>query len=309
MAQATTTTSISATAAANANQPPEAPIPYAPLWGATKVSLTPELSTEDFIDPDGDTHAESQWQVSRVSNFSWLALDVRSGFHLTALTVPNSLLDGGKVYYWRVRFYDDRGGESGWSETYPFITELPFNDTNSNGIPDDQEIDVTVDVDGNTVPDIDQIASDPTFKCLDTGISEAPIGIQGFTNVYSIESVESIDPGTISDVTDMPPSLPFGLISFKLKTMNPGDSAQVVVHFSETVASEAKWYTYDSVNGWQDYSAHASFDSEGKSVLLDFEDGGYGDSDGVANGIIVHLGAVGLLSSASSATAISADSG
>ena len=91
--------------------------------------------------------------------------------------------------------------------------------------------------------------------------------------------------------------------------MNPGDFAEVVVYFSEAVASGAKWYKYDSLNGWQDYSAHAFFDPDGTSVLLEFQDGGYGDCDGVANGIIVDPGAVALGSSTSSTTAISGDSG
>ena len=55
----------------------------------------------------------------------------------------------------------------------------------------------------------------------------------------------------------------------------------------EPAPSNINWYKYDPVNGWQDYSAHAPFSADMKSVTLELKDGDYGDADGVANGIIV----------------------
>jgi len=51
--------------------------------------------------------------------------------------------------------------------------------------------------------------------------------------------------------------------------------------------SDAKWYKYDPVNGWQDYSAYATFSADRESVTLKLQDGGFGDADGVANRIVV----------------------
>jgi hypothetical protein len=99
----------------------------------------------------------------------------------------------------------------------------------------------------------------------------------------------------------MPADLPFGLISIKLKTVNIGDTVVVAIYFSEPVARGAKWYKYDSANGWQDYSVHAIFAADRRTLELQLKDGGYGDSDGVENGIIVDPGGVAVPAAPSSA--------
>jgi hypothetical protein len=260
------------------------------------MSLTPKLQTETFSDPDADdTHAQSEWQISAESDFSSLLLDITSTSHLTSLTVPQSILDEGAIYYWRVRFYDNSLTASDWSETYSFTTLTTSNDTDSNGIPDDQQVDSTVDLDGDGTSDIEQ----GDIKCVKTMVGDGVIGVsfKDSSTVSSIESLESIDPDAISDITNGPENIPLGLISFKLKVNNPGDTAEVTLYLSgvtkeseehlEDLIEVAKWYKYNSINGWQDYSDYATFDVDRKSVTLQLKDGGYGDADGTANGIIV----------------------
>ena len=44
----------------------------------------------------------------------------------------------------------------------------------------------------------------------------------------------------------------------------------------------------DKIQGWQDYSEHVvEYDGPNKSATIGVKDGGYGDADGVANGVIV----------------------
>ena len=64
----------------------------------------------------------------------------------------------------------------------------------------------------------------------------------------------------------------------------------------EPAPSNVNWYKYDPVNGWQDYSAHATFSGDRKSVVLELKDGDYGDADGVANGLIVDPSGPGIAS-------------
>jgi len=113
------------------------------------------------------------------------------------------------------------------------------------------------------------------------------IGIKGKINVTKIDTILSIDPNTIIDKIDKPESLPFGLLSFNLTVENPGDVAEVIVYLSKPAKSGDKWYKYDSLNGWQDYSAHSWFSADRRAVTLELQDGGYGDADGMANGVIV----------------------
>ena len=47
-------------------------------------------------------------------------------------------------------------------------------------------------------------------------------------------------------------------------------------------------YKYDPVDTeWLDYSEYAEFSSDRKKVYLTLKDGGFGDADGIENGIIV----------------------
>jgi hypothetical protein len=117
------------TKAPGENRPPEQPSLSLPEDGATDVALTSMLVTEPFADPDeGDSHFLTRWQVSDEPDFSNILLDEISGTHLTKLTLPLLLLDEGVPYYWRVRFSDDYGAESLWSDAYSFTTAAePLN--------------------------------------------------------------------------------------------------------------------------------------------------------------------------------------
>ena len=137
------------------------------------------------------------------------------------------------------------------------------------------------------------------MKCVNTGGGAAQIGIKQGANVTSIESLMWTDPDTIEDTRNKPDDVPLGLVSFKLIVDNEGDTAEVTVYLSEPAPAGAKWYKYDAINGWQDYSAHAVFSLDRKSVTLQFQDGGFGDADGVANAFIIDPSGVGTSSSGS----------
>ena len=66
---------------------------YVVYW-ATSSGNYSARQTHDFSDPDtGDSHSQSQWQISKESDFSSLLHDITSGSYLTSLTVPHSILD------------------------------------------------------------------------------------------------------------------------------------------------------------------------------------------------------------------------
>ena len=270
------------------NCSPDQPALSSPDNEDTNVSLTPELLTEAFYDPDnGDTHARTQWQISTASDFSdteKCVFDIENNSHLVSLFVPDLILDADMTYYWRVRFYDNHNNGSEWSSPYSFTTLAAFysDDQDEDGVPDNQQVDSTVDLDGNGVSDIDQ----DDIKSVNAVAGNIQIGVKGSSNVASIDSVKFVDPDII-DPEGSPKDIPLGLIGFKLSIDNPGDIAEVIVYFSEVAPSGTRWYKYDLVDGWQDYSDHANFSTDRRSVTLELEDGGYGDVDGVANGVIV----------------------
>jgi hypothetical protein len=277
----------------SSNDPPSPPVLITPADGATGVSLTAELRTRAFSDPDsGDTHLQTEWQVSKMNDFSSLTLDTTSTSRLVTLTVPRFVLEEGTVYYWRVRFYDNNSNASDWSETYSFTTLTTTNDQNGNGIPDDLE-NSTADLDNDGTADAEQ----NDISSLNTAIGDGQIGVsrRDDPTVTTINSIDSIDPDTVSLVA-RPSNMTLGLVAIRLTVANAGDRAQVTIYFSQAAPIQAKWYMYDPISGWVDFSSYATFSSDRKSVTLDLKDGDYGDADGIANGVIVDPGAFGVAS-------------
>jgi hypothetical protein len=277
------------------NVEPDTPVLLLPDDNATEIVLTPDLQTQSFSDTDDHNHAQSRWQISTVENDfseSALVLDTISDSHLTSFSVPEFMLSINTIYYWRVKFYDDGNAASDWPGAFSFKTiTTDESDQNQNGVPDDQEIDdPNMDLDNDGNPDINQ----GDMKCVNTGVGAAQIGIKEGTNVTSIECLMWTDPDSIDDTQNKPDDIPLGLFSFKVLVDNEGDTAEVTAYLSEPAPAGARWYKYDAINGWVDYSAHAVFSADRTSVTLQFMDGGFGDADGVANAIIIDPSGIGV---------------
>lgn len=263
---------------------PDSPVLRSPADSSTGVSLTQTLTVGTFSDPDpGDVHWKTEWQISTDTGFSSLILGQETDSLLTAMTIPDTLLQGNTTYYWRVRFYDDKEMASDWSTVYSFTTTPDFTDENSNGIPDELE-NQTVDMNNDGISDIQQ--SD-VIKSLNTVIGNGQMGVsvEGQNSAVEIATVNSIDPASISEY-ERPHTMPLGMLSFRVAVSNPGDTVSANVYFSEPAPENASWFFHDAVNGWSDYSQYVTFSSDRKSATVELRDGGHGDSDGIANGII-----------------------
>jgi chitinase len=273
------------------------------------VSLTPVLKTDAFYDPDAlDVHTASEWQIIRTED-QVIVYDKVSYSALTTLTMPKLVLEGNTTYEWQVKFIDNHGLSSEWSESGTFTTGDDAADADGNGIPDDQEVVLTLDLDADGTPDSDQ--SD--IKCVEIQEESSQIGIsiRESDTVLSITAIESESPAE-----HLPPvgtavqqaNLTFGLISFRLIVDAPGDEAVVTLHLSRAAVQDSIWYKYDPVdNVWYDYSDYTEFSADRKKVYLTLVDGGFGDADGIANGIIVDP--LALIESSSSAAATDAGTG
>ena len=271
------------------NLAPLEPVITSPYYGQMECDLLLLITTEPFSDPDGDLHRQSQWQMSRdFDDLDLTILDITSTEHLTKLTVPHALLEANTIYYVRVRFYDIYFQPSDWSGTVEFRTASAVNDLNANGVTDDQEVDNSVDLNEDGIADNDQ---PEVIKCVQSDIGNVTIGVcKASDSITAIEAVESIDPSTISDKTNRPQKFFLQLFSYRLSVNEPGATATVRVYFSKNISKAGTFYKYDTISGWQDYSQHTTFGKDGRSVILEVKDGDYGDSDGIANGVIVDPG-------------------
>jgi hypothetical protein len=272
------------------NLPPSTPIIDYPYDGQVECEVPMSVTTEPFSDPDGDSHKESRWQISEQSDFSTLVLDVTTNRHLTVLPVPHTVLKPNQTYYVRVKFYDVYSEASDWSDSVEFATGFISDDLDSDGIPDVLEVDDTVDFNLDGIADNYQ---PETIKCILAATGSAYIGVEKISDSISeIEALEVIDPATISDSVGRPADLLFGLLSYRLRVNRPGAAALVRIYFSAEIFVSDTFFKYDTINGWYEYSQHATFNDDGQSVILELEDGGYGDSDGVANEVIVDPGGI-----------------
>ena len=289
------------------NLPPSAPIVVYPETGEDEIDIPLDITTQPFSDPNDDSHRQSQWQISDQSDFSSLVVDDTSDTYLTTFSVPHMVLISNQKYYVRVRFYDVYSEASDWSGTVEFTTACFFEDLNSNGIPDADEVDDSVDFNLDGISDIYQ---PEIIKCVQAFDGSNYIGIEKVSSsVSEIETLELIDPETISDTVNRPADLIFGLFSYRLRVNQPGDTAILKIYFSGEIFSSDTIFKYDTINGWHDYSEHTTFNDDGQSVTLEVKDGGYGDSDGVANGVIVDPGGIAAASGGSSYTVTGSSSG
>ena len=270
---------------------PHAPVLLAPV-GDEVVSQTPNLSTAGFYDPNPDNlHAASQWQIFRADD-NFCVYDITSAVSLTALTVPKLILDADVAYTWRVRFINNHDGISDWSDEAIFTTDVADCDLDGNGIPDHQEADATLDLDQDGVMDWEQ----DDIKCVETAKAQIGLSVREAENLDSLISMEVEDPGDRSAALHGEPAvIQFGLLSFKLRVQAPGDETVVTLYFSEAAADHGNWYKFDPVESeWIDYSDYIEFGLDRKVAYLTLKDGGFGDADGIENGIIVDPLAFGL---------------
>jgi hypothetical protein len=285
----------------NGNSPPDAPDLIAPN-DQQLVAITPEIQTDEFYDPDpNDVHSETQWQIFRQAD-NVCVFDVVSPYSLTKMKVPKMILKDDTNYHWRARFIDNHGNASEWSASSGFTTEINYDDANGDGIPDHQEVAADSDMDGDGILDADQT----NIKCVKVSGKNNQIGL-GFKNASNVAAIETIEAEDPSDpklpamAGTKPKNFPYGVLHYRLRVKEPGDHVTVTVYFSNSAPKNGKYYKYDSIEGlWQDYSSYASFSANRKSVDLYLEDGGIGDEDGTANGIIIDPSGVGVTSTSTS---------
>ena len=227
---------------------------------------------------DCGTHLRTEWQVSQVSDFSTLVMHVGTTLdNLTVYQIPALVLESATTYHWRVRQVASNGKQSDWSDAWAFTTVAA---------PDEEGVDGVLYVN----PDADADSSGEEIVIRETvGDSGVKIKAIRVSSGVTAQTIKELDPDTIPDSVNKPASFPLGLLSFKL-TVEPGAFAQVEISFRGSIPSDAEWYIYNVEEGWHAY-AGAIFSRRRRSrtsVTLNFQDGGIGDADGVANGIIVN---------------------
>jgi hypothetical protein len=269
----------------SADAGPGVPELVSPEIGTLDTALPVQLEAAYGDNTSPALHGSTQWQISRDEDFSAPAMDITTDMHLLTLTAPDLVLTGDTVYYWRVRFIGSDGRPGMWSETHHFTTAPDDpGDANGNGLPDGQELSGDADI----VPETSDGWRDDLHWLRITAEDGTPVqaGLQLSNDGSNLLCFSHAPAADIADVC--PEDLMVGVFFIKLTVPEPGASTFVRLYFSPTVLDEeSRVYKYDTASGWFDYTGYTELCGDFTCLTLELVDGGYGDADGVANGVIV----------------------
>ena len=158
--------------------------------------------------------------------------------------------------------------------------------TDNGGLESSDEVSITIDDNG--------ITDFPEDVITTTSSTNESIGIKEESG-GDLVSLEVIDPSTIADTTDRPENLLYGLINMQIKAHTIGGSVLVTIYLPEPAPDGYKWYKYGPTTGWYDYSNHAVFNIDRTQVTLTLTDGGIGDDDTIADGMISDPSGLGII--------------
>ncbi len=117
-----------------------------------------------------------------------------------------------------------------------------------------------------------------------TGDMVTPLGIK-VVGDGDLVSLKTFYPEVITDTRNRPGDMPYGIIDFSIK-VDPAAAATIILYLPESLSSEYYPYKYSSTLGWYRFDTNATYDSDREKIFFSLVDGGQGDDDGLADGII-----------------------
>jgi hypothetical protein len=121
------------------------------------------------------------------------------------------------------------------------ISLLQLWQTRLSGVPTDQRVDDSVDLNADGTPDNQQPDVILAVNTAD-GSGSKQIGISPVGADVVVESLEAVDASTIDETANRPTDFPFDLIDYRLKVTSSDGTAQVTVYLSEPAPAGAAWY-------------------------------------------------------------------
>jgi hypothetical protein len=159
--------------------------------------------------------------------------------------------------------------------------------TDDGGLQSMDEISVTVEDNG--------ITRFPDDVITTTSSTGEDIGIRVVSG-GSCVALDMADPSAIDDDRNRPENMIYGLIDAQFKVDTLAGTVVVIFYLAAPAPEGYTWHKYSPTVGWYDYSDHAVFNAARDQVTITMVDGGIGDDDGVANGVIVDPSVLGAAS-------------
>jgi len=233
---------------------------------------------------DGSSQAMSQWVINDRTLVDTLFVDTTVSGDLTSCWLPGKILEPEKAYTLKSRAQNSNGSWSGWV-TLDFDTVLQSQtaDANNDGVPDDQTpTDTNLRYYGF-------IPYDPDIP--DSGLPNTALIVKFNNEPILVESTGSDTISYFAGITpsEAPPSgsNPYGVFTVRVE-VSVGATITIVYSFPDVLPSGAKWYKYDeSAPAGSKWIEYTDAIVSGNIVTVELQDGGKGDADGIANGIII----------------------
>lgn len=128
-------------------------------------------------------------------------------------------------------------------------------------------------------------------------IENALISSTGIGNIYIhlnhgiVSSLYKLDEKEIPSYRRLGVRFLYGVLNITIDKIKPGQTIKLLIGLPVNVPTEAQYWTY-YMNNW---CILPFFSNDGDHLIsLVLTDGGVGDYDGIANGVVVHIGGIGL---------------
>ncbi len=219
-----------------------------------------------FSDPDtSDTHAASQWQMTmEAGDYGSPVFDSAHavGSSLTSIIISTCNLNPNTAYYWRVRYQDNHGAWSEWSEESSFTTQSAPEDippVSTENHPPDRPTCVSPENGAKSISTTPMLESS-AFHDPDVGDWQAASQWQMATTSGDYEA----------PLVDKLESL--NSIAFQIRTLSPGTTYYWRVRYQ------------DSHGAWSQWSEESSFTTEAQEAA--------GDTNGINAASWLYLAAI-----------------
>jgi hypothetical protein len=106
----------------------------------------------------------------------------------------------------------------------------------------------------------------------------------------SITRIFTVDQATMPDVNKPTVTFPYGMLAYDIQDIPAGSTVKIILTYSSAMPNNTQYWKCDSVNGWQNITSLLSHNDGDNILELNITDGGLGDADGIANGIITDPG-------------------
>ncbi|NQE05298.1 hypothetical protein C5S32_05450, partial [ANME-1 cluster archaeon GoMg1] len=176
-------------------------------------------------------------------------------------------------------------GESKWINISVIVDASVLNETVLHNI-----VNVTCD-EGVTDSDTEDTTVISLPVCIETATGT---GIACFeTDAGTIEDLIAVDEATLPEEGKPALVFPHGFFSFDITGLTPGQTVVVTITLPDNVPVGTQYWKYHASKGSWIQIPMGSDDGD-EIITITLEDGGLGDDDGTANGVIVDQGGPGM---------------